>query len=151
MTYYQIVKALKDIASARLIVKSVSYGTISELDNNQNIEYPFVFYRPMTSPGLVYNPNNGMYTRELNFEMYLLDVPSLDSDGLMINSNMEKLLYDIQAVWNFNNPAMIFTVNSIAPVAEAFQDRTYGWVAEITLLTPGGNLGLTDSNGVPCA
>jgi hypothetical protein len=93
-----------------------------------------VHIRPMTSPGLQYDTVNQTYTRLLTFEIYSLAIPNLETDGLVELSETEQIIYNIVQRYNSDNSNLTdFAVESIAPVAEAFQDRVYGWVATITM------------------
>jgi len=132
--YIQEVNKLKQYASEQLVVKTVQFGTLNTLDDNQNIVYPMVHIRPMTSPGLQYDTTNNTYTRLLTFEIYSLAIPNLETDGLVELSETEQIIYNIVQRYNSDNSNLTdFAVESIAPVAEAFQDRVYGWVATITM------------------
>jgi hypothetical protein len=132
--YNQEVNKLKQYASEQIVVKTVQFGTLNTLDNNQDIVYPFVHIRPMTSPGLQFDVANQTYTRLLTFEIYSLTIPTLEDDGLLALSETEQILYNIVQRYNSDNSNLTdFAVESIAPAAEAFQDRVYGWVATITM------------------
>ena len=51
-TYYQIVKTIEDAANAHDYVASFAHGSIDYLDaQSQNVAYPYVFLRPITSIG----------------------------------------------------------------------------------------------------
>lgn len=130
-TYQQIVEIFETAANDHLAIKSFASGPLSYLDsNNQNIRYPFVFLRPITSPGLVDN------THSLTFELYSLDVPKVsDENALKVMSNTELYLYDIGAYIRRGpeQQTIDFAMANINPVNEAFQDRVYGWVANVTV------------------
>ena len=132
-TYSQIVGYIQDAADKHLAIKSFAEGPISYLDSNsQNIRYPFIFLRPLTSPGLSGN------IRTLNFEMYSLDVPKLSNESpTLIKSNTELYIYDIMSYLRFNNTdtpyGVDFILGNIIPVNEAFNDRVYGWTANISV------------------
>jgi len=132
-TYSQIVGYFEDAATKHLAVKSFAEGAIDYLDSNsQNIRYPFVFLRPLVSPGLSGN------TRTLTFELYSLDVPKLSTETpTLVKSNTELYVYDILSYLRFNNTdtpyGVDFTLANITPVNEAFNDRVYGWVANINV------------------
>lgn len=130
-TYKDIVGYFEDAATSHLAVKHFAEGAIDYLDSNsQNIKYPFIFLRPLVSPGLSGN------IRTLTFELYSLDVPKLSNESpLLVKSNTELYIYDILGYMRFNNTAtpygLDFTLANITPVNEAFNDRVYGWVATI--------------------
>ena len=88
VTYKQVVETVQAAANAHLAIKSFAEGPISYLDaHTQNIVYPFMFMRPLSSPGLVNN------VRTLNFELYMLDVPKLsDESAIQLKSRTELFL-----------------------------------------------------------
>jgi len=132
-TYSQIVGYFEDATTSHLAIQSFAEGAIDYLDaNSQNIKYPFMFLRPLVSPGLSNN------TRSLTFELYSLDVPKLSNQSpLLVKSNTELYIYDILSYLRFNNTdtpyGVDFILNNITPVNEAFNDRVYGWVANINV------------------
>ena len=140
-TFKEIVETFESACDANLVVNTFQYGTIDKLDaSTQNVSYPYVFLRNVTSPGLVLNANGVSGTRTLTFELYSLDVPKLtESDYLDVMSDCENTIYDI--VSYFNNGAdqqdSYITLVNIAPVNEAFQDRVYGFVATINYTEEG--------------
>lgn len=133
-TYQQIIGFFEQAANAHLAINSFGTGPLSYLDaRSQNVIYPYLFVRPMTSPGLSGN------VRTLNFEVYSLDVPKLsDENALDVMSNTEIYLYDIGA-W-FNNGTIQqnieYDMQNLTPVNEAFNDRVYGWAASVNILVP---------------
>ena len=136
VTYKQTVDTVQQAADAHLAIKSFAEGSISYLDaHSQNIAYPFLFMRPLSSPGLVNN------TRTLNFELYMLDVPKLSNESpLDLKSRTELMLYDVLSYLRYGPTAqytMDFTLTSITPVDEGFQDRAYGWVAGVSITSEG--------------
>lgn len=132
-TYSDIVGYFETAANEHLAVKHFAEGAIDYLDaNSQNIKYPFIFLRPLVSPGLSGN------IRTLTFELYSLDVPKLSNQSpLLVKSNTELYIYDILGYMRFNNTStpygLDFTLANITPVNEAFNDRVYGWVANINV------------------
>jgi len=132
-TYKDIVGYFEDAATKHLAIKSFAEGAIDYLDSNsQNIVYPFVFLRPLVSTGLIGN------IRTLTFELYSLDVPKLsDESPLTVKSNTELYIYDILSYMRFNNAdtgyGVDFLLTNITPVNEAFNDRVYGWVANLNV------------------
>ena len=134
-SFKDIVGYFETAANLHKGVSAFSYGTIDQLDaHTQNIDYSFVFLRPLTSPGLAGNE------RRLNFELYSLDVPKLDDpQALTVMTQTEFVLYDL--VGYFNRGPLQQTkqvdITQISPVNEAFQDRVFGWVASITYFEQG--------------
>ena len=133
-SYKEIVEYFEAGANAHLAIKSFASGPLSYLDaHSQNVRYPLIFLRPVESLGLLDN------TRSLTFEMYSLDVPKVsDENALLVMSNTELYLYDIGAYIRRGpyQQVMDFTMNNIIPVNEGFQDRVYGWVANVTYTEP---------------
>lgn len=133
-TYKQVVEIFETAANEHLAIQSFASGPIDYLDSNsQNIKYPFVFLRPITSVGLVGN------VRSLTFELYSLDVPKTsDANALTVMSNTELYLYDIGAYIRRgpNQQTMDFTMTNLNPVNEAFQDRVFGWVSTVEFTEP---------------
>ena len=136
-TYNEIVNYFQDACDAHAGIKSFAEGAIDYLDaNSQNIKYPFVFLRPLVSQGI--NAN----TRSLTFELYALDVPKLsDESPLLVKSRTELLIYDVMSYMNYgpvnDTNWMSITMNNMTPVNEAFNDRVYGWVSNVTLQEAG--------------
>lgn len=136
-TYNDIVTYFQDACTAHVSIKSFAEGAIDYLDSNsQNIAYPFVFLRPLTSQGISSN------TRALTFELYSLDVPKLSNETpLLVKSRTELFLYDVLSYMNYgpvnDTNWMTVTMNNITPVNEAFNDRVYGWVSNITVSEAG--------------
>ena len=136
VTYKQTVDTVQAAANAHLAIKSFAEGPISYLDaHTQNIVYPFMFMRPLSSPGLVNN------VRTLNFELYMLDVPKLsDESAIQLKSRTELFLYDVLSYLRYgptNEYTMDFNLNGITPVDEGFQDRAYGWVGGLSITSEG--------------
>jgi len=133
--FKEIIDTFETAATLHKGVSSFSYGTLDQLDAfTQSIEYSTVFLRPLASPGLSGN------TRQLNFELYSLDVPKLDDpQGLTVMSQTEWVLYDIVGYFNRGpvQQTMQVDITTITPVNEAFRDRVYGWVGAITFLEQG--------------
>ena len=131
-TYFDIVNEFSASCAEHLAIKSFAEGSIDFLDaSSQNVKYPYVFLRPLTSPGINLNANGVSGTRTLTFELYSLDVPNLkDASPLQIKSNTEQYIYDIIAYFNLGDfqRTEFITLQNITPVDEAFNDRAYGWV-----------------------
>ena len=132
-TYKEIVTEFSSSCAAHLAIKSFAEGALDYLDaSSQNILYPYVFLRPLTSPGINLDANGVSGTRSLTFELYSLDVPKLsDASPLQIKSNTEQYIYDIISWFNLGSVQQteFITLQNITPVDEAFNDRAYGWVA----------------------
>lgn len=137
-TYKEVVTEFSASCAAHLAIKSFAEGALDYLDaSSQNILYPYVFLRPLTSPGINLSPNGVSGTRTLTFELYSLDVPKLsDASPLQIKSNTEQYIYDIISWFNLGSVQQteFITLNSITPVDEAFNDRAYGWVAVLNYI-----------------
>lgn len=136
VTYKQVVDSFTQAITAHLAIQSFAEGPISYLDSHsQNILYPFMFLRPLSSPGLTGN------VRTLNFELYSLDVPKVYTDSpLELKSRTELYLYDVLGYLRYgptNHYSMDFTLGGITPVDEAFQDRAFGWVGAVSVTSEG--------------
>jgi hypothetical protein len=134
-TYFDIVNEFSSSCAEHLAINSFAEGALDFLDaSSQNVKYPYVFLRPLTSPGINLNANGISGTRTLTFELYSLDVPNLkDASPLQIKSNTEQYIYDIIAYFNLGDfqRTEFITLQNITPVDEAFNDRAYGWVGVI--------------------
>jgi hypothetical protein len=132
-TYKEIVNTFQDACNAHLAIKAFAEGALDYLDaSSQNIKYPYIFLRPLTSPGINLNANGISGTRTLTFELYSLDIPKLsDASPVQIKSNTEQYIYDIISYFNLGSTQQteFITLQNITPVDEAFNDRAYGWVA----------------------
>ena len=130
-----VVQSFRDAADAHEYVNSFAFGSIDFLDSSsQNIKYPYVFLRPLQSPG--YSQDTRL--RVLAFELYALDVPKLSNQSPeAVMSKMETTIYDFGGYMNWgppsdNQPAGVsYDIQSITPTLEAFMDRVYGFVATI--------------------
>jgi hypothetical protein len=135
-TYKEVVETFQAACTAHLAIKSFAEGSLDYLDaSSQNIQYPYIFLRPITSPGINLNPNGISGTRSLTFEMYSLDIPKLsDESPLKIKSDTEQYIYDLISYFNLGSAQQTEWINlaNIIPVDEAFNDRAYGWVANLT-------------------
>ena len=131
-TYKQVVETFQSASAAHLAIKTFAEGALDYLDaSSQNVKYPYIFLRPLTSPGINLNPNGISGTRTLTFELYSLDVPKLsDASPLTIKSQTEQYIYDIISYFNLGSQQQseFITLQNITPVDEAFNDRAYGWV-----------------------
>ena len=90
-SFGEVVGMFEDACQRHLAVNTFEYGTIDKLDSSlQNVQYPYIFLRPLSSQGLQNN------VRTLQFEMYSIDVPKLtESDYLGVMSDTEQYVYDI--------------------------------------------------------
>ena len=131
-TYYDVVNEFSASCAAHLAIKTFAEGALDYLDaSSQNVKYPYIFLRPLTSPGINLNANGISGTRTLTFELYSLDVPNLsNASPLQIKSQTEQYIYDIIAYFNLGDfqRTEFITLQNITPVDEAFNDRAYGWV-----------------------
>ena len=134
--YSQVVETFQSASLNHLSINTFAEGDLEELDStSQNVVYPYIFLRPISSPGINTTTIGTSGTRSLVFELYSLDVPPLDdSNRLSIMSNTEQYIYDIMGYINLHlQPQREWTtLQSITPVSEAFNDRCYGWVATLT-------------------
>ena len=136
-SYKDIVGYFQQACDAHVAIQTFAEGAIDYLDaNSQNIRYPFVFLRPLASPGITSN------TRTLTFELYALDVPKLSNQSpLQVKSNTEQYIYDVCSYINYGpiNDQNGFSVDmsNMTPVNEAFNDRVYGWVTQINVSEAG--------------
>lgn len=138
----EVVNMFETACNEHLAVNTFHYGTIDKLDSSsQNVQYPYVFLRPMSSAGLQQDANGrSAGTRQLQFEMYSLDIPKLtESDYLGVMADTEQYIYDIISYFTLGSQQQELYVNltNITPVNEAFNDRVYGWVALITYTEEG--------------
>ena len=134
-TYKEVVETFAAACAAHLAIKAFAEGALDYLDSSsQNVKYPYIFLRPITSTGIVLNENGISGTRQLTFEMYSLDIPKVsDASPLKIKSDTEQYIYDLISYFNLGSQQQTewCTLNNITPVDEAFNDRAYGWVATI--------------------
>jgi len=134
-TYQQVVETFQSASNAHLAINSFAEGALDYLDaSSQDIKYPYIFLRPLTSNGIVLDANGVSGARTLTFEMYSLDIPKLsNASPLKIKSDTEQYIYDIIAWFNLgdNQQTEYLTLQNITPVDEAFNDRAYGWVAVV--------------------
>jgi hypothetical protein len=135
-TYREVVNEFSASCAAHLAINSFAEGAIDYLDaSSQNVKYPYIFLRPVASPGINLNENGISGTRSLTFEMYSMDIPKLsDASPLIVKSNTEQYIYDLISYFNLGSSQQTewITLQGILPVDEAFNDRVYGWVATVT-------------------
>ena len=133
--YREIVEDFQQACDEHLSISSFDSGTLDYLDASAvNRIYPFVYLRPLSAV-------LADKQRTLGVELYVLDQPKIKSQSnIDVVSNTEMYLYDLMAWFNFG-PAQRQQVYDVqlanaAPVNEAFQDRVYGWVGTLDIITP---------------
>lgn len=135
LTYRQIADEFKAACDAHIAIATFDTGTIDYLDADAvNKAYPYIFLRPT---GTLQAPNQ----RTLSFELYSLDIPKLSAgSNIDVISNTEMYLWDLMAWFNVGTTVRQQTydivMNSAIPVNEAFQDRVFGWMANVDVITP---------------
>jgi len=135
VTYQTIIDDFQEACDKHYQIASFDNGTLDYLDASAvNRLYPYVFMRPLSAV-------LADRTRTLTFELYSLDQPKIgSSSNSQVVSDTEQYIYDLMAWFNYG-PAdrqqwyEVNLVNAI-PVNEAFQDRAFGWVGTITVVTP---------------
>jgi hypothetical protein len=141
ITYKQVVNTIQSACQEHDYVQSFAHGSIDYLDaSSQNISYPYVFLRPLQSPG--YNQDTRLMQR--SFELYALDIPRIANESpIDIMSRMETVILDIGSyiVWGppSDNQSIgyDFVFTTMIPTLEAFEDRAYGFVANVNVNTEG--------------
>jgi len=135
LTYREIINDFNEACNQHLSIQSFDSGTLDYLDSSAvNRLYPFVFIRPISS--LLLDKQ-----RNLQVELYSLDIPKIQTAShLDLVSNTEQYIYDLMAWFEFGTTERQQTYDlelvTSAPVNEAFQDRVYGWVATLDIITP---------------
>lgn len=135
LTYRDVIDAWKAAADAHVQVASFDSGTIDFLDASAvDRLYPYIFMRPLSA-------TVAERVKTYNFELYSLDIPKISAgNSIEVVSNTETYIYDLVAWFNFGPAARQqyydVVINNSAPVNEAFQDRVFGWVANINVVTP---------------
>lgn len=149
LSYSQIVNNLKTSANNLTAVNTTGFGTIDKLDaDTQNAFYPYVFFRPLSSPGIQFGQQM-VGPRTLTFEMYVMSMPyQTDEDYLSVMSNCEQIGYNVLSDFFDGNydDIMEVQVNTLTPLNEAFQDRVVGWVFTMNVITD--SAGITSCNRV---
>ena len=136
LTYSTIIQEFITAANASVSIQTFDTGTIDYLDANAvNKNYPYVYLRPISSPGVVDK------VRTLTFELYSLDVPKLsDESPVKVLSTTEERIYELLAWFNMGpasrQQVYEIEITDLSPVNEAFEDRVFGWVATIEVTTP---------------
>lgn len=135
ITYREIINDFQTACDQHLSISSFDSGTLDYLDASAvNRLYPYVFLRPLSAV-------MADRVRTLGVELYVLDQPKIKSQSnIDVVSNTEMYLYDLMAWFNFGPTERQQTYDiqlvNAAPVNEAFQDRVYGWVATLDIITP---------------
>lgn len=140
--FNEVVGLFETACNSHLAINTFKFGTIDKLDSSlQNVVYPYIFLRPLSSLGLQQNPNGrSAGVRTLTFEMYSLDIPKLtESDYLGVMSDTEQYVYDLVSYFTLgsNQQDLYVNLQNITPVNEAFNDRVYGWVSTIVYTEEG--------------
>jgi len=134
-TFKQTVDLFETACNLHDYVQTFAFGSLDYLDtSSQNVKYPYVFLRPMPSPGLIDK------VRTLTFEMYCLDVPLLATQSPVdLISRMEQVSYDIGSYFNRGpyQQDIEYQMIDMIPIAEAFNDRAYGWMSNINIIEAG--------------
>jgi hypothetical protein len=135
ITYEQIIGQFQLACDQHIAIASFDSGTIDYLDASAvNRLYPYIYLRPMSTV-------QANRVRTLSFELYSLDQPKVaSSPNTQVISNTELYIYDLMAWFNFGPTPRQQTyevdmINAI-PVNEAFQDRLFGWMATVNVVTP---------------
>ena len=133
--YLEIINLFETQCNKHLAIASFDNGTIDFLDASAvNRKYPYIFLRPM----------NTLYAdrqRTLTFELYSLDQPKNESQShAELMSDTEMYIYDLMSYFEFG-PTTIqqnydAVMTSCVPVNEGFQNRVFGWVASLDIITP---------------
>ena len=135
LTYQNIIDDFQEACEKHYQIASFDNGTLDYLDASAvNRLYPYVFMRPLSAV-------LADRTRTLTFELYSLDQPKIgSSSNSQVVSDTEQYIYDLMAWFNYGPASRqqwyeVNLVNAI-PVNEAFQDRAFGWVGTIAVVTP---------------
>ena len=137
-TYKEIIEKFQSAATYHSAIQSFGHGSLDKLNDIPNQPYPLLFVRPMGSPGI--QPYG---QRTLTFEVYILDIPKLDrTTDVQTMSDAERILYDVYTFFRDGAEQQTYEINmtTITPITEAFQDRVYGWMGTMNIVT--------DSSGI---
>ena len=137
-TYKEIIEKFQSAATYHSAIQSFGHGSLDKLNDIPNQPYPLLFVRPMGSPGI--QPYG---QRTLTFEVYILDLPKLDrTTDIQTMSDAERILYDVYTFFRDGAEQQEYEINmtTITPITEAFQDRVYGWMGTMNIVT--------DSSGI---
>lgn len=134
--YSKLIQQFQTACQQNLGISTFDTGTIDFLDANAvNKNYPYIYLRPISSPGVVDK------VRTITFELYSMDVPKLSNESPVDTiSECEERIYQLLAWFNQGETDIQqvydVTITDLSPVNEAFQDRVFGWVATIEVATP---------------
>lgn len=137
-TYKEIIEKFQSAATYHSAIQSFGHGSLDKLNDIPNQPYPLLFVRPMGSPGI--QPYG---QRTLTFEVYILDIPKLDrTTDVQTMSDAERILYDVYTFFRDGAEQQEYEMNmtTMTPITEAFQDRVYGWMGTMNIVT--------DSSGI---
>ena len=137
-TYKEIIEKFQRASTYHTFIQSFGHGGLDKLNDSVNQPYPLLWVRPLASLGI--EPYG---QRTLSFEIYVLDVPKLDrATDVQTMSDCERTVYDVYTYFRDGAEQQEYEISmtGITPVAEAFQDRLYGWVASVDIIT--------DSSGI---
>ena len=137
-TYKEIVHKFESAGNYHTYINSVGHGGLDKMNDNTNRTYPLLWIRPIASQGL--QPYG---QRTLTFEVYTLDLPKLDRElDIQVMSDTERANYDIYTFFRDGAEQQKYEISmtGIVPVSEAFQDRVFGWVSTVDIIT--------DSSGI---
>ena len=137
-TYREIIEKFQSAATYHSAIESFGHGSLDKLNDIPNQPYPLLFVRSMGSPGI--QPYG---QRTLTFEVYILDLPKLDrTTDVQTMSDAERILYDVYTFFRDGAEQQEYEINmtAITPITEAFQDRVYGWMGTMNIVT--------DSSGI---
>ena len=132
-TYKDIVDKFQRAAEYHTFIQSFGHGSLDKLNDAANQPYPLLWVRPMGSPGI--QPYG---QRTLTFEVYILDIPKLDrTTDVQTMSDAERTLYDVYTFFRDGSEQQTYEINmtSITPIQEAFQDRLFGWMGTMNIVT----------------
>ena len=137
-TYREIIDKFERAATYHSSIQSFGHGSLDKLNDTPNQPYPLLFVRPMGSPGI--QPYG---QRTLTFEVYILDIPKLDrTTDIQTMSDCERILYDVYTYFRDGAEQQEYEIamTTITPIQEAFQDRVFGWMGTMNIVT--------DSSGI---
>ena len=94
--YSEVIDLFITASTENLSIATFDTGTIDFLDANAvNKNYPYIYLRPISSPGVVDK------VRTLTFELYSMDVPNLsDESPVNLLSACEERIYQLISWFN---------------------------------------------------
>ena len=131
MKYQEVVNTLVDLANRHKMIKTVSYGPISELVDPMNTtetNYPYLFIQPTTHQ---YSETTASY----RFNLIMMEITNEDHNEIIrVQSNCAEYLDDIIAEIYYNVDEIDFARNiSVTPFQEKYDDTVSGMTASIEL------------------